>query len=672
MASSSQSYSRLPLRHGLLAGFGLGAVLAVLALTGAFELLDLRLHDWRYRLRGPLPASDRIALVEVDDATVAAYHVWPLPRAAYALLVAALEQGGAQAAGFDLLFLDDVADDAGGDRLLAGMTQGQDNLVHAITFQPEDASLGGGASTTPGPEDALMRHGRPVTRQRLAAARHVSLPYPDLLRAADGLGHTAVAVDRDGVIRSIPQFVRYGEWAYPSLAIRLVESAARRDSTLPQFELADDGVRLHWQGREVRVPQDRNGATEIVFAGDRPAFAHTISMLRVLQMYRDRDSVRLAREFKGKLVVVGVTAVGEVAADVGSTPFAEATPLVYIHANAVNAALTGRFLRRPSAWWIALALLLLGTALGAVLSRLPLGVSAIVAGGMVVALAGADYAAFAWADLDVPPSGALLLPPLVWIGVQGSLRRRADRRERERTRELQLARSIQQHLLPSEPPQSAEFEVFGVNLPAEAVGGDYFDWLLVGEDSLAVVVGDVSGHGVPAALLMSHLRASFHAETRPGREPRDIVQSIHDSLARAIEPGKFATFFLALLSRRENRMRYCNAGHNPPLLERGGEQELLGATGLPLAMIESATYEQDEHSFGPGDTLVLYSDGIPEAPLKLDFYGDERLRAFVHERAARSRPAELGKALLEDVGRFAGEGLSTDDVTLVVVRRLES
>jgi sigma-B regulation protein RsbU (phosphoserine phosphatase) len=320
---------------------------------------------------------------------------------------------------------------------------------------------------------------------------------------------------------------------------------------------------------------------------------------------------------------------------------------------------------------MAVALLVLGALLGASLSRLPLGRSAAVAGGALVGFAVLDMAAFVWLDADVPPAALLVLPPLAWIGVQGYLRRVSDRLAREHERELSVARTIQQHMLPATPPDVPELEVCGINLPATAVGGDYFDWLPLGDDELAVVLGDVSGHGVPAAILMSHLRASFHAEARPGRSPSEIVHSMNVSLSRAISPGKFATFFLALISRREPRLRFCNAGHNPPLLVRGGAQTLLQATGIPLGMMDLATYTDEAHDFGPGDVLVIYSDGIPEAPVHHDFYGDERLRARVADLTSRPRPAaEIATAMLDDVRQLAGAQLATDDVTLVVLRRL--
>lgn len=671
MAATTSHHERLRLRLGALLGLGCAALLGGLWLLGAFHQFDLRFHDARYRLRGNQPASDRIALVEIDDATLEAYRSeWPLPRSTYAVLIDALAEAGARASGFDLLFLGENAADPASDELLAAVTGAHENVVHAISFLREDASLGGQEAGSGAARAALIRHGRPVTRQRLPLARQVSLPYEALLEAAPGLGHTAVAVDNDGVARRVPLFARYGEWAYPSLAIRLVEAAARGDSTLPQFELAEDGIRLHRGQGQVRVPVDPEGTASLVFAGDRGAFAHRYPLLQVLQWYRDGDTTSLRRAFAGKLVLVGVTAVEQVATDLGATPFSVATPLVYIHANAVNAALQGRFLGRVSGWTLLPPLLLAGLLLGAALSGLPLARSALLAGGAVLAIAGLDMSLFLSADLDVPPTAALLLPPLAWIVIEGWRRTAAEQHVRERAKELQVARDIQQHLLPSGPPDVPGLDCWGINVPAEAIGGDYYDWVPVGDDRLAVVVGDVSGHGVPAALLMSHLRASFHAEARPGVAPRDVLAAVHASLTRAATRGKFATFFMALLPRTGGELVFCSAGHNPMLLVHDGQLELLGATGLPLAMIEGAPYSEERREFRPGDTLVLYSDGIPEAPKGKEFYGDERLQALVRERAAAGEGAEtIGRALLADVTAYAGAGLAADDVTIVVVRR---
>jgi sigma-B regulation protein RsbU (phosphoserine phosphatase) len=141
------------------------------------------------------------------------------------------------------------------------------------------------------------------------------------------------------------------------------------------------------------------------------------------------------------------------------------------------------------------------------------------------------------------------------------------------------------------------------------------------------------------------------------------------SFARAATAGRFATFFLAVISVRERRLRYCNAGHNPPLLFRDGSLRLLEATGPPLAIVEEMEFSGGEESFDRGDTLVIYSDGIPEAPIGKQFYSDERLQARALDLARSERTAgEIVESILVDLRQVAGEGMRADDVTLVVVR----
>src|SRR5437867_5902088 len=129
---------------GAMIGAACGLIVAVAWALGLMRPLDLRLHDWRYRLRGPVPASDRIAIVEIDDQTIRAFgDVWPLPRRNYAIAIDALENAGAQAIAFDLLFLGDNAEDPAGDQLLASVIAAHDNLIPAIGFQRSDVSMSG-------------------------------------------------------------------------------------------------------------------------------------------------------------------------------------------------------------------------------------------------------------------------------------------------------------------------------------------------------------------------------------------------------------------------------------------------------------------------------------------------------------------------------------------------
>jgi len=458
MADQVAQTRRLPVLHGVALALACWAVLALVALSGWFEVLDLRLNNLRYRLRGAVDASRRIALVEVDDATIAAYGHWPLPRETYALLADAMQAAGAQAIGFDLLFLGTNSDDPVSDRLLAEVTRDQENLVHSISFLSQDPALGAGAGADMPPDSqvTLIRHGRPAGGARLASAHRVILPYDDLLDAADALGHTSVAVDRDGVVRRIPLFVRYGEWAYPSLALRLIESAARTDTTLPQFEIAPDGLWLHRpRQRRQRIAIDPEGATGIAFAGDRRSF-RSHSMLRVLQWHRDGSLADLRREFEGRLVLVGATAVGEVATDVGATPFAEAAPLLFIHANALNAALAGEFEARPPAWLLLAGGAALAALLGGLFALLPLAVSASLLIASEVAVVGFDLALFMASRLDLPAAPALALAPLAWAAIEGYRRVVVEREMRLRDRKLRAGAggSEVSPLMHDRPPDS--------------------------------------------------------------------------------------------------------------------------------------------------------------------------------------------------------------------------
>lgn len=671
--SGAAPTDRVPARIGAAIGAACGLIIGLLGFFGLLHGLDLRIHDWFYHLRGPVPASDRVAVVEIDDQTLKAKNIiWPLPREYYAMAIDALESAGAQAIGIDVLFLGDIAGDSAGDAVLATVANSHDNLVLGIGFQKNDGSISAALGASADSTD-LIRHGRPVSRQRFATAQSVALPYADLLAKARDLGHLMVLIDDDGVVRRVPQFVRYGDWVYPSIVMRLVEVAARADTTLPQFELESEGVMIHWRGRRMEVPCDDEGATSIAFAGDEGAFPHRYSMLQLLQWYRDEDTTAIARAFRGKLVLIGVTSGQQHANDIGATPYSGSAPLVYIHANAVNAALRGRFQRFVPPAWLFLSLIVLGIGLGLLYSRLSVLHAGLVALGALLAMGALNYGLFLYGDVDLPPLGALLVPPIAYIAVENAWRRSAENRARAHARELDVARSIQEHLLPSKPPKHAGLDIAGRNIPADSIGGDYFDWVEIGDDAVAVVVGDISGHGIPAAILMAHLRASFHAEMKPGRSPEDIVGSVNNSLSRAAAPGKFATFFLGVISVSEKKVRFCNAGHNSPLLLRDGEVRELGATGVPLAVMEDMPYAGGEESFESGDTLVIYSDGIPEAPLRnqpKEFYGDDRLRerALALTKSEPDSKAIVDK-LLADVKQVAGERMSVDDVTLVVVRR---
>lgn len=660
---------RIPAAWGALVGVCAGLALGALAATGAFDAFDARLYDARFKLRGEQPAPDAIAIVEVDDATVRGYDRWPLPRESYALLLESLTSAGAQAVAFDLTFIGRSEQAPDQDQLLVDVTRAHRETVHAIGVLPRTTNYGGELEEPAIADPDLIRHGRPISEQSVVHAAHASLPFPELLAASDALGHTALSVDDDGVVRAVPWFVRYGDWAYPALALRATETGARDDARLPHYELARDGLWMHRGGTTKRVPADATGATRIVYQGGERAFAHRASMLQVLQWAAAEGTAALASFARGRIILVGATAQGEATSDIGATPFTNLTPLVYVHANALAAALQGRFLWSVPRWLLVLWLAVVGALLGMGFARLGLAAATGAALTAVVLLGGADFVLFVARDVDLPATALLALPLLTWSAVEGLRRQGTERAAIARAKELEVARAIQRRFLPAGPPRFAACEVHGLNEPADAVGGDYFDWLVLKSGSLAITVADVTGHGIPAALQMTHLRACLHATAAGEESPASIVTAMNRMLVSATEPGRFATFFLGVLSADGRRLRCCNAGHNPPLLVRAGNVRELGANGIPLAMMDGIPWDETEVATEPGDVLVLYSDGVTECPHGNDMYGEERWRESVLRHVAAGVSAnEITARLLADLSAYAHGDLASDDVTIVVLK----
>ncbi len=236
-------------------------------------------------------------------------------------------------------------------------------------------------------------------------------------------------------------------------------------------------------------------------------------------------------------------------------------------------------------------------------------------------------------------------------------------------RELEIARGIQASFLPTTPPAVPGLDLAGLNIPYREVGGDYFDYIRIVENQLGLAIGDVSGKGVAAALLMAAFRASLLAEIRNHFAIRRILQKVNRLLFESTDAGKFVTAFYGVLDAKNRVFTFANAGHNPPLLLRAnGTVEWLSEGGLPLGVMEEATYEERPVPLGVGDVLVLYTDGVTEASDESEEqFGVERLEALVRRHAA-SPAAELVEAIRHDVEACTGERHLNDDLTVVVAR----
>jgi phosphoserine phosphatase RsbU/P len=247
-------------------------------------------------------------------------------------------------------------------------------------------------------------------------------------------------------------------------------------------------------------------------------------------------------------------------------------------------------------------------------------------------------------------------------------KQRLEEESRRIDRELSMARDMQMSLVPSRPLPAGAWEIWGRVIPARQVGGDAFDYFAVGEERVSLAIADVSGKGVPAALLMANVQASLRAFCNGRTRIEDALRMVNESVVRSASTGKFITLFYGEFDTASGRLRYSNAGHNYPLLRRAsGEVELLMTGGLPLGILEQAAYEVGEIALVPGDTLLLYSDGVSEAmDLAGAEFGEDRLRA-IWARTGAGAAAEVVATVLGEVEQFRGRATQSDDITLVVL-----
>ena len=242
---------------------------------------------------------------------------------------------------------------------------------------------------------------------------------------------------------------------------------------------------------------------------------------------------------------------------------------------------------------------------------------------------------------------------------------RGKRKRLERQDQAAL-REVQQGLLPKTMPAIPGCELSGVCLAASTVGGDYFDAVKLVDGQLGLCVGDVSGKGLPAALLMANLQAAVHAYADNGIEPRTLCQKVNHIICGNIAVDRFITFFYATLDVASHRLRYTNAGHNAPVLVHlDGSYERLETGGLVLGVDPKTGYEQGELDLAAGDRLVLFTDGVTEAVnAKGEEYGEQRLLHLLIESRHVGATA-LQEAVVDSVRRFS-DGRLKDDSTVVV------
>jgi len=273
---------------------------------------------------------------------------------------------------------------------------------------------------------------------------------------------------------------------------------------------------------------------------------------------------------------------------------------------------------------------------------------------------------------------ALVFGVIYFLARQRNRARRELAEEKERSEgllhrieaDLCQAARIQKDLLPKANPSFEGFDVAGINVPCYEVGGDYYDFLPIDADRLGIVIADVSGKGIGAALLMASLRAALLAEVHPAYDLGTMAARLSEFVFKSTGPSFFVTFLFAEIDRRTNSVRYVNAGHNPPfMLGPDGRLTSFETSGFPLGMFSGKGYEIRTCTLAPGDTAVLFTDGIPDGRNDAgEDYSEDRLRDLVRKSAGLSA-ADICQKTIADIDGYACGTQPCDDMTLVVIKR---
>jgi sigma-B regulation protein RsbU (phosphoserine phosphatase) len=236
--------------------------------------------------------------------------------------------------------------------------------------------------------------------------------------------------------------------------------------------------------------------------------------------------------------------------------------------------------------------------------------------------------------------------------------------------ELLIAREIQKGLLPSRLPEIPNFEIAATNISSKQVGGDYYDAISLGNSRSVIAIGDVSGKGTPASLLMANIQASIRALVPFDISMSELTKRVNDLMYENTSSDRFVTFFWGLLDAEKKALTYVNAGHNHPYLVRSdGRMERLEKGGMILGIMSTLIpYEEETVYFNTGDSLVLFTDGVSEAMNKsAEEYGEPRLENVLQNTRGRSAQ-EILDGIHQDVKKHTGDFPQSDDITLLVLR----
>ena len=643
------------------------------------------------------PASP-VRIIDIDETSLRKHGQWPWPRTDLATLTAKLNELGAIAIVFDMVFpepdrlspefvakrLPQEASLADAAKTLASMPTNDSIFADAIGRGAVVTAFVGvphsGSEALP-PRPAEFEYKGDDARLFLPAFPQTVANLPLLSKNAAGSGFNNWIPEHDQIIRKLPLLISINNTVYPSIALEALRLAQGYSNYLVLSSGAagersfgtQTGIAKVFVGKVI-VPTDEAGQMWLRLSRSDPR--RYISASNVLA-----GSVR-PDEINNKIVLIGTSAAGLL--DIRATPLEAAIPGVEAHAQAIEQMLAGDYLIRPD--FAAGAEIVFACIIGSVLALAVYGTGAAlgsVVGGIavaaVLAISWLAYTRFGWLFDPVFATASLTGVYLVATGFL----RLATERERNAGRvalqkiaqEMESAAQIQRSFLPKDDMPTAgatTFDLYATMQPAKDVGGDFYDHFMVEDNKLAFAIGDVSGKGVPAALFMSVARTVLRTVAFEVVEPGPVLTKVNAILARDNSEGMFVTIFYGVLDIETGLLSLSSAGHDDSyLMTDGNPAEILGYMGPAIALLENVTYTTMTRQLKKGDAVLLITDGVTEA-FNIDgrVFTAERLKQLVNTRCDRSGARPIIDSVVKEVEAFSLGTEQSDDITCVAVQYL--
>jgi len=628
--------------------------------------------------------SAPVTIVEIDERTLAERGQWPWPRTQLAELLRRIAAGRPAAIGMDILLsepdrfspralaalIPDLPE--GAARQLRALPSNDARLAAALRDQNVVVSVAGLEAPDP-------RHLSPPAA---APVRWASGEPPHLRRFAGWLGNVdeidraaagrgLISSDATGrVVRRVPLLADVGGTITPALTLEMWRVATGTAA----FGLRPlRGGLLEISVGDIRIPAQATGSIWLRYSRHDPS--RFVSAAEVLDGKADPEL------FSSKLVLVGVTGLGLL--DFQATPLGERVPGVELHAQLIEQVFDGAYLVRPSwapwaeAGMLALAVLLLMWIVPA--RRVPISIAVLCA--ILIVLAALGIGAFAGAGILLDISWPLIGVLFAFAVLLAATLAEADRHRRQlrveaarSAGELAAAYRIQMGLLPDLAALARSLPSLQISAllePARTVGGDFFDCLQLDLTRVFFVLGDVSGKGMPAAVFMALCKATIKAAAARGGDLGAAMTRAAAEITRENPEQLFVTAFAGILDSSTGMLECCNAGHEPPyLLTASGTLERLpNAGGPPLCTLDNFEYTTAYRELAPGDSLCVLSDGVTEAMNERHaLYGAHQLELALKFVPKGATPAAVIGTVREDVRRFVGNAVASDDITLLALR----